>query len=169
MAGNTPPEPRFDFSFSGIKTAVRRYTELHAMRDTILQREATMRSIGLLTAKASDPDALGQALTLLDKQTLDLIASFQNAVVANLVRTTFRAAGHFDARAILVSGGVSANRLLRERMFSMSENQKIPVAFPSFSLSTDNAAMIAAAAWPKLLNNRFAYDTLEAAPGLRLG
>ena len=163
------PDPRFDLSFSGIKTAVRRYVELHAMRDAIAQREAAMRSNGLLTAKAGDPNALAQTLDLLDKQTLDLIASFQSAVVTNLARTAFKAAEHFGAKAILVSGGVSANRLLRESMSALAGQQQIPVAFPSLSLSTDNAAMIAAAAWPKLLNNRFADDTLEAAPGLRLG
>ena len=164
-----PGEPRFDFSFSGIKTAVRRYVDLHGMRDAVAGREAAMRLDGLLTAKASDPKALAQALHLLDKQTLDLIASFQSAVVGNLVRTTLKAAEHFGARAVLVSGGVSANRLLRERMSSQADRHGIPVAFPSLSLSTDNAAMIAAAAWPKLLNGRFADGTLEAAPGLRLG
>ncbi len=164
-----PGEPRFDFSFSGIKTAVRRYVELHGMRDAIAEREAAMRVRDLLTAKASDPQALAQALKLLDKGTLDLIASFQSAVVSNLARTTFRAAEHFGARAVLVSGGVSANRLLRERMSAEADRHGIPLAFPSLSLSTDNAAMIAAAAWPKLLNGRFADGTLEAAPGLRLG
>ncbi len=164
-----PGEPRFDLSFSGIKTAVRRHVELHAMRDAIVAREAALRTAGLHTAKAGDPDALAQALTLLDTQTLDLIASFQSAVVGNLVRTAFKAAEHFGAKAILVSGGVSANRLLRERMFALAGQGKIPVAFPSISLSTDNAAMIAAAAWPKLLNSHFADDTLEPAPGLRLG
>lgn len=167
--GTPVGEPRFDFSFSGIKTAVRRYVELSGLREAIHQREAAMRAAGLLTAKASDRQALAQVLSLLDLQTLDLIASFQASVVANLVRMTFRSAEHFGARAILVSGGVSANRLLREQMLGQGERRRIPVAFPSFSLSTDNAAMIAAAAWPKLLNERFAEDTLEAAPGLRLG
>ena len=50
-------------------------------------------------------------------------------------------------------------------MFALAGQGKIPVAFPSISLSTDNAAMIAAAAWPKLLNSHFADDTLEPAPG----
>ena len=175
-SGRPAPEPRaaggerrFDLSFSGIKTAVRRYVELHAMRDAIARREASVREAQLLTAKANDPAAVAQSLKLLDRQTLDLIASFHSAVLANLVGTTLKAAEHFGARGIVVSGGVSANGVLRERMSALAAWKKIPVAFPRLSLSTDNAAMIAAAAWPKLLNGRFADDTLEATPGLRLG
>ncbi len=175
-SGRSAPEPnalederRFDLSFSGVKTAVRRYVETHSMRGAIAQREAAVRAAHLLTAKATNPAALAEVLTLLDRQTLDLIASFHSAVIANLLGTTTKAAEHFRAQGILVSGGVSANGLLRERMATLASFTKIPVAFPRVSLSTDNAAMIAAAAWPKLLNRRFADDTLEATPGLRLG
>lgn len=162
-------ETRFDLSFSGIKTAVRRHAELHGMRERIAARETATRNAGLMTAKASDPVALAQALTLLDRETLGLIASFQASVTAYLTRMILRAAEHFEARAIAVSGGVAANRELRRRLQVGAQKLRLPLAFPSLSLSTDNAAMIAAAAWPKLLNGRFADDTLEAAPGLRLG
>ena len=175
-SGRPTPEPnaiggerRFDLSFSGIKTAVRRYVETNGMREAIARREAAIRDARLLTAKPSDPAAFAQALTWLDRQTLDLLASFHRAVIANLVGTTTKAAEHFGAKGIVVSGGVSANGTLRQRMSAMAGLKGIPVAFPRVSLSTDNAAMIAAAAWPKLLNGRFANDTLEAAPGLRLG
>ncbi len=175
-SGRLSPEPhaleterRFDLSFSGIKTAVRRYVELHGMRGAIAQREADVRAAHLLTAKASDPAALAECLRFLDRQTLDLIASFHSAVIANLVGTTFKAAEHYGVKGVLVSGGVSANQVLRHRMTALAGWKKISVAFPRVSLSTDNAAMIAAAAWPKLLNGRFADSTLEAAPGLRLG
>jgi N6-L-threonylcarbamoyladenine synthase len=104
-----------------------------------------------------------------DAQTLNLIASFQSAVVKNLVRQTFAAANHFGSRGILVSGGVAANRLLRERMSALAGAACLPIAFPTVALSTDNAAMIAAAAWPKLLARDFAAETLEATPQLRLG
>ena len=162
-------DPRFDLSFSGIKTAVRRYVELHGMRDRIAAREAAMRNAGSMTAKPSDPAAFAAALDMLDTETLDLIASFQNAVTGYLTRTILKAAEHFGARAIAVSGGVAANRELRLRLRAGAAKVSKVVAFPSLALSTDNAAMIAAAAWPKLLNGRFAGDTLEAAPGLRLG
>ncbi len=160
---------RFDVSFSGIKTAARRYTELHGMRDRIATRDAAMRSAGLSAAKPNDSPALAQALRLLDRETLDLIASFQGSVTGYLTRTVMNAAEHFGARAVAVSGGVAANRELRTKLQTAAGKRGLPLAFPSVGLSTDNAAMIAAAAWPKLLNGRFADDTLEAAPGLRLG
>ena len=160
---------RFDLSFSGIKTAVRRHVELHSMREHIAVREQALRSAHVHTAKPSDPTALNLALTLLDRETLDLIASFQHSVTGYLTHTILAAAEHFGARAIAVSGGVAANRELRAKLQAAANKRHLPIAFPSLSLSTDNAAMIAAAAWPKLLNRRFADDTLEAAPSLRLG
>ena len=158
---------RFDMSFSGIKTAVRRYVELNNMRESIAARSAALRDEGLDKAKPSE--AATQALAHFDTQTLNLIASFQNAVVKNLARSTFRAAEHYGARGILVSGGVSANSHLRQTFLSMANHAKLPIAFPTIALSTDNAAMIAAAAFPKLLAQDFAPDTLEPTPQLRLG
>jgi N6-L-threonylcarbamoyladenine synthase len=160
---------RFDLSFSGIKTAVRRYVELNSMQAAILKRNVALRADNLIHAKPSDPEILASALVHFDPQTLNLIASFQDAVVKNLVRTTFAAANHFGVRGILVSGGVSANRDLRAVMSSMAADKNLPIAFPSIALSTDNAAMIAAAAWPKFLARNFAPDTLEPTPQLRLG
>jgi N6-L-threonylcarbamoyladenine synthase len=159
---------RFDMSFSGIKTAVRRYVELHQMRSQILAREASLRELGLHKAK---PDAANLALALphFDAQTLNLIASFQHAVVKNLARSTFRAAGHYGAQGILVSGGVAANSHLRRIFTQAAAEASLPIAFPAIALSTDNAAMIAAAAWPKFLAHDFASETLEPTPQLRLG
>jgi N6-L-threonylcarbamoyladenine synthase len=171
---------RFDLSFSGIKTAVRRYVELHAMQPAIAARAAALRAANLLHAKPSDHlgaphlasemwEGSGNILSLFDTQTLNLIASFQHAVIKNLARATFQAAAHFGARGILVSGGVSANRDLRTRMTALAAEAYLPIAFPTVALSTDNAAMIAAAAFPKLLNRDFAPTTLEPTPQLRLG
>jgi N6-L-threonylcarbamoyladenine synthase len=161
--------PRFDLSFSGIKTAVRRYVELHAMRDRIAARESALRSCGVFTTKPSDPAAFQQTLALLNTETLNLIASFQSSVTNYLARITFAAAQHFGAAALIVSGGVAANSQLRAKMSVEAARRDLPVAFPSIALSTDNAAMIAAAAWPKLLAGHFASDTLEPTPQLRLG
>ena len=160
---------RFDLSFSGIKTAVRRYVETHRMQAAISQRGAALRAENLIHAKPSDPATLAAALVPFDPQTLNLIASFQNAVVKNLARATFNAAEHFGARGILVSGGVAANSHLRSVFTSSAARANLPIAFPSIALSTDNAAMIAAAAWPKFLVRDFAPDTLEPTPQLRLG
>lgn len=162
-------ETRFDLSFSGIKTAVRRYVELHDMRKTSTEREAALRSAGLFTAKPGDKAALEAALATLDRGTLNLIASFQASVTGYLTRTALAAAEHFGAQGLVVSGGVAANRELRRRITVEAARRSLPVAFPSIALSTDNAAMIGAAAWPKLLAGEFAEDTLEPTPQLRLG
>jgi N6-L-threonylcarbamoyladenine synthase len=153
--------PHFDFSFSGIKTAVLRYVETHHLRESIEGRRASL---------VADPSIKPKdACRLCDQQTLDLIASFQYAVVGNLQRQTFAAAESLGARAIVVSGGVAANSELRRRFQAEADRRGLPIAFPSLALSTDNAAMIAAAAWPKFLAEDFALDDLGATPQLRLG
>jgi N6-L-threonylcarbamoyladenine synthase len=158
-------DPHFLFSFSGIKTAVLRYVELHNLRP-----EAESRREALFTG----PDAparptLEDALTTLDPQTLDLIASFQHAVVGDLLKKTFAAAESLGARRILVTGGVAANRELRARFTVEAARRNISVSFPTLALSTDNAAMIAAAAWPRFLAGDFADESLSANPSLALG
>jgi len=166
----TRPEfRRFDLSFSGIKTAVRRYVELHKMQPAIAARAESLHATGLDKTRPGDPANVTAALKYFDPETLNLIASFQNAVVKNLARQTFAAAGHFGAKGVLVSGGVSANSYLRQIMTTTAKSHNLPIAFPTIALSTDNAAMIAAAAFPKLLTRTFAADILEPTPQLRLG
>jgi N6-L-threonylcarbamoyladenine synthase len=109
------------------------------------------------------------ALPFCDAETLGLIASFQHAVVEDLVRKTFAAAENFHSAGIVVSGGVAANRELRRRFSAEGQKRALPVAFPSLALSTDNAAMIAAAAWPKFVAGSFATGLLSAEPSLALG
>jgi N6-L-threonylcarbamoyladenine synthase len=155
--------PHFDFSFSGIKTAVLRYVETHHMRDRIEARRTALAADPTLTPKSK------AVIKLCDQQTLDLIASFQYAVVGNLQRQTFAAAEALGARSIVVSGGVAANSELRRRIQAEADRRNLPIAFPSLALSTDNAAMIAAAAWPKLVAHDFATEDLGATPQLRLG
>jgi len=155
--------PRFDFSFSGIKTAVLRYVEAHHLRKSIEARRVAIAADPNLTPKSE------AAIKLCDQQTLDLIASFQYAVVGNLQRQTFAAAEALGARSIVISGGVAANSELRRRFQAEADRRGLPIAFPSLALSTDNAAMIAAAAWPKLVAHDFASEDLGATPQLRLG
>jgi N6-L-threonylcarbamoyladenine synthase len=155
--------PHFDFSFSGIKTAVLRYVEAHHLRKSIEVRRAALAADPSLTPKSE------AAIKLCDQQTLDLIASFQYAVVGNLLRQTFAATEALGARSIVLSGGVAANSELRRRFQAEADRRGLPIAFPSLALSTDNAAMIAAAAWPKFLAHDFASEDLGATPQLRLG
>ncbi len=154
-------EPQTLFSFSGIKTAVLRYVETHDLKPSAAARQQAL--VALANPKPSD------ALALCDAQTLNLIASFQHAVVGDLLSKTFRAAGALDVRSLLVTGGVAANRELRARFTAEAAARKLPIAFPSLALSTDNAAMIAAAAWPKFVARDFAAPSLNADPSLRLG
>jgi N6-L-threonylcarbamoyladenine synthase len=155
--------PHFDFSFSGIKTAVLRYVETHHLRDSIEVRRKALAADPSITPKDE------AAVKLCDQQTLDLIASFQYAVVGNLQRQTFAAAESLGAHSVVVSGGVAANSELRRRLQAEADRRGLTIAFPSLALSTDNAAMIAAAAWPKFLTRNFASEDLGATPQLRLG
>jgi N6-L-threonylcarbamoyladenine synthase len=158
-------DPRFLFSFSGIKTAVLRYVELHNLRPEAESRRDALFTGPDAPARPSVEDALAQC----DPQTLDLIASFQHAVIGDLMKKTFAAAESLGARRILVTGGVAANRSLRARFTAEGARRNLRVAFPTLALSTDNAAMIAAAAWPKLQAKEFAEASLSADPSLALG
>lgn len=155
-------DPHFLFSFSGIKTAVLRYVELHGLR-----AEAEERAARIL-AHPRVPQTREEALALCPQRTLDLIASFQHAVVGDLMKKTFAAAESLGATRILVTGGVAANRELRERVTVEAARRGLPVAFPTLALSTDNAAMIAAAAWPRLQAGEFARGDLTGDPSLAL-
>jgi N6-L-threonylcarbamoyladenine synthase len=154
-------EHRFPFSFSGVKTAVLRFVQIHDLYPSIERRRRALTPVGVVGPS--------DALPLCDAKTLGLIASFQRAVVDDLKRKTFQAAEALGAEIILVSGGVAANRELRERLTAEAESRNLPIAFPSIALSTDNAAMIGAAAWPRLLAGEWAPLDLTADPRLALG
>jgi N6-L-threonylcarbamoyladenine synthase len=155
----------FLFSFSGIKTAVLRYVEINRLRPSCEARQRALMGMIEAGRKPSWEDAK----TLCDQQTLNLIASFQHAVVGDLLRKTFAAAEAVGAASVLVTGGVAANRELRVRFTAEAAERGLPVAFPTLALSTDNAAMIAAAAWPRFLAGEFAGLELEVNPRLTLG
>ncbi len=170
--------PHFDFSYSGIKTAVLRYVETHDLKPSIDARRRTLATIteerlssielaGASTPKPAQP-TLDDYLRLCDRQTLDLVASFQGAMVTDLVTKTLAAAREYDVRTLFVSGGVAANHELRATFQRESEMEGLPVFFPSHPLSTDNAAMIAAAAFPKFLRRDFATLDFSAEAGMVL-
>jgi N6-L-threonylcarbamoyladenine synthase len=156
-------DPRFMFSFSGIKTAVLRYVELNGLREGVKAR------IAKVLADPHPPQTEESALALCPQSVLDLIASFQHAVIGDLMKKTFAAAESLGATRILVTGGVAANRELRARFTAEATRRGLSVAFPTPALSTDNAVMIAAAAWPRYLAGEFAPMDLTADPSLTLG
>jgi N6-L-threonylcarbamoyladenine synthase len=152
--------PRFDFSYSGIKTAILRYVETHDLRAAIEARRKALANI----SKPKLEDYLANC----DKITLDLVASFQRAIVDDLVTRGLNAARAYDVATLFVTGGVAANKELRETFEREGAKEGLPVYFPSRPLSTDNAAMIAAAAYPKFLAGDFAAMDFSAEPGLAL-
>lgn len=154
-------EHRTDFSYSGIKTAVLRYIGVHNMADSIRRRRDAIKAI----AKPKPQDYLAAC----DRETLDLVASFQRAVVDDLVSKTLSAAMEHGVTTLLVTGGVAANSKLRKSFEQRAAEEGLPVLFPSRKLSTDNAAMIAAAAYPRFLAGEFAAADLSSDAALRLG
>lgn len=158
--GSDAEHPRFDFSYSGIKTAVLRYVETNNLAPSIEFRRRAL-------AQVSKPK-LEDYLANSDKQTLDLVASFQRAIVGDLVAKTLAAARHHDVATLFVTGGVAANNELRQTFEQEAAREGLPVHFPSRALSTDNAAMIAAAAYPKFLANDFAAMDFSAEAGMAL-
>lgn len=134
---------RLDFSFSGLKTAVLRY----------IQENNIPRVI--------DPENPSQ-------QILDLCASFQNAVVRALVRSLRRAARAYQPKTLILAGGVACNSELRTAVKQLAEEIRVPAAIPSPIFTTDNAAMIAAAGYPKLFRGASAGWEMSADVSLRL-
>jgi N6-L-threonylcarbamoyladenine synthase len=146
-----------DFSFSGIKTAVLRHVQAAGMEEEIRRRRRLLES--------KPRPTLEDWLEVTPQATLDLLASFQHTVVRELVRRAVEAAEREDARSVIVTGGVACNTHLRE---TFRAETAWPVYFPHPRLSTDNAAMIAAAAFPKLRAGHLAGLTLAADASLSL-
>jgi tRNA N6-adenosine threonylcarbamoyltransferase len=132
--GLLPPHVarRVDFSFSGLKTAVLRLVRERTGADA--RRGATAASTG------------GAGSVLPRQDVADICASFQRVVVASLLDRTFEAARWLNARSVGIAGGVSANSRLRAEADARATLTGIPVYVPPLALSTDNAAMIGAAA-----------------------
>ncbi len=147
MKGN-----ELDFSFSGLKTAVLRWTQQHDVKAETDARRA-LKNPDLTALRAATP-----------QQTLDLLASFQQTVIDELLGHTSAAAEQIGAESIIVAGGVACNTGLRKQ----AQQSGFPYYFPTPQLSTDNAAMIAAAAYPKFLRQEFAGFDLKAQAGLML-
>lgn len=149
MKGNS-----LDFSFSGLKTAVLRWVEQHDIGAEIEIRR-----------KLVNP-ALDEWLTATPQATRDLLASFQHTVIEELLRRTLASAETIQAQSVIISGGVACNSGLR--LAASKADLPCPVHFPSPALSTDNAVMIAAAAFPKFRLGDFAGLDITAQPNLAL-
>ena len=147
-----------DFSFSGLKTAVLRWVESRDMRAEIDARRAFRRQNGSPT--------IAEWIAVTPRATLDLLASFQHAVIHELLTRAAQSAEAAGARSLIISGGVACNSGLQAA--ARSGRLACPVYFPPPGLSTDNAAMIAAAAFPKWERQEFASLDVRAEANLRL-
>jgi N6-L-threonylcarbamoyladenine synthase len=143
-----------DFSFSGLKTAVLRWVEQRDLAGEIAARRQ------LQNPTTED------WLRWTPQPTLDMLASFQRTVIEELLRRAIASAEDIGARALIVSGGVASNAGLRAA--AGNANSPCPVYFPTPALSTDNAVMIAAAAFVKFRSGSFSDMTLRAQANLTL-
>jgi len=109
-----------------------------------------------------------ELLPLCGKQTLGLVREFQSAVVRDLVERTMAGAEECAVETIFVCGGVAANSQLRATFEERARGAGMKTFFPSRALSTDNAAMIAAAAFPRFLQGRYADTSLNAMASMPL-
>ncbi|HEU5015687.1 MAG TPA: tRNA (adenosine(37)-N6)-threonylcarbamoyltransferase complex transferase subunit TsaD [Roseiflexaceae bacterium] len=147
----------YDFSFSGLKTAV-----LHQVQGR-QEREAKVSSKRQDASRQST--VASQQSPVLDRFTVQLAHAFQESVVDVLVTKAIDAAKKFGATEILLAGGVAANARLREEM---ARRASVPVRFPPVALCTDNAAMVAAAAYYRFgAGLQSAWD-LDVKPNLRI-
>jgi N6-L-threonylcarbamoyladenine synthase len=133
-----------DFSFSGLKTAVLNYTRSNP---EILER------------KCAPED---------DQHLLDLLSSFQHAVVREITQRVEQCIEPQKVRTVGVSGGVAQNRGLRTAMAKISEERGLPILFPDGTYTADNAAMIAALGWHILARRGPSGLDLNAVPNLKL-
>lgn len=137
-----------DFSFSGIKTAALRYLQSEKIEPLQFDSKKTH----------SD----------LPRNVLDLLASYQKAIIKQLIDRLRRAKQRREVRSIQISGGVSCNRQMRDDLRAYFETEKLPVYYPRPALTTDNAAMIAGAAYQRLKAGQMDDWSLQADPNLRL-
>ncbi|SRR6266568_4061388 len=139
-------EDTYEFSFSGLKTAVLR--EIVKLKENSNFRHSGLSRISHVTvsgvANAPQNDERFDAQT-----TSDLARSTQDAIIEVLVKKTLRAAKEHPVKSILLSGGVAANQTLRDTFLQMINDQKLTAKLfsPAKNLCTDNAAMIASAAY----------------------
>jgi N6-L-threonylcarbamoyladenine synthase len=154
MKGNS-----LDFSFSGLKTGVLRWVESNAMESEIEARRQLLKT---------DPQPSTETwLSVTPQATRDLVASFQNTVITELLSHAASAASQMeDVRSLIITGGVACNAGLRAA--AGKQWAGLPVYFPTPALSTDNAVMIAAAAWAKFGRREFASFREMAQPNAAL-
>ncbi len=162
-----------DFSFSGLKTAAARFAREHGLEAAA--PTTNLAGVGPEPPSAAAADAAGSTRSSDAAEpsqappiVLDLCASFRRAVVDTLAERAFRAARATGARSVCVSGGVACNLELRRAFAAQAAGRGLAAHFPPPALSTDNAAMIAAAGWLHLRRGETSGWDMTADPDLEL-
>ena len=132
--------PGFDFSFSGLKTAVMQFIQKN---------------------KALHPNFIQDNMA-------DICASIQHTIVETLMQKVLLASEHFNIKTLALAGGVSANSLLRARFLELSQEKKYTTFIPDFSFCTDNAAMVGQTAWFCMEADLYANEEIVIHPRLSL-
>ena len=156
----TRPMPDgYDFSFSGIKTAVVNYVNSQKVERLEWSKVISNpdKQLNPSTIQAAQPQPIN-----------NLVASFQQAVVDVLVEKTIRAAKEFNGSTLALAGGVAANSLLRNQLKNEGEEAGLGIIIPPFEYCTDNAAMIACAAYHHLQQGKLSDLELKAVASLKL-
>jgi N6-L-threonylcarbamoyladenine synthase len=146
----------YDFSFSGLTTAVLRTVAAYAGEPVAVAMPGSVQRPMSIRAHVDVPESVPVA---------DIAAGFQESVVDVLVTKTARAAQKYGVKQVLLAGGVAANSLLREEM---SRRVRVPVRYPAKILCTDNAAMIASVGYYRYLRGDRAGLDLDIYPSARL-
>ena len=172
---NAPELPgRLDFSFSGIKTAVLRHVKSRAVASESHESRASggpgelPESRGLRGSRLPHEGMPAASSIFSPAEIADICASFQRSVVETLVDRLFEAAWRYHAKSVGIAGGVSANSRLRRDATARGHELDLPVFLPTLALSTDNAAMIAAAGLRRFHEGIRAGLDLNADPALPL-
>jgi N6-L-threonylcarbamoyladenine synthase len=154
-----------DFSFSGLKTAVLRHVR---GRETAKLTDGVPATATTVVAATATTVAQAFRPALSDHEIADICATFQRIVVTSLIERLFDAARRYQAKSVGIAGGVSANSRLRAELQERGRRREIPTFLPSLKLSTDNAAMIAAAGLRKFRAGHTAPLDLNADAALAL-
>lgn len=149
----TQTKEPFDFSYSGLKTAVYHYVQRHAGH-------------ARAAAAAGASQAAGAGFDAAD--TANIASSFQEAAVDTLVTKTLKACHRTGMKRIVVGGGVASNTRLRARFAELAADKKLEVVFPPPSLCVDNGAMVAGIGYPLLQRGRVASLSMASDPNMCL-
>ncbi|MBZ0160153.1 MAG: tRNA (adenosine(37)-N6)-threonylcarbamoyltransferase complex transferase subunit TsaD [bacterium] len=154
---SVPPRGSYDFSFSGLKTAVVNFVK----RSTFNVQRSDSGS--------RQPSAFSFQPALDPALVADICAGFQEAVVDVLVRVSLTAAKESASQRLILAGGVACNGRLRSKLTERAMEEGVHVYYPKPSLCTDNTAMIAAAGYPRMLRGERVPLSLNADADLALG